>query len=271
MGARDELRQLGAHALAREPPACERLHQVACFAQRAGIGIDENLGARNQLIVGFAHLRRKAADQIHVHPGTQQAAAHDRFGSGGGTADDVRLRQSLRQIGERACRQALLAQQRRQRLRPRRIAAPQHQLCDRPQRAMRARHVRRKRAASNDQQRGAILARKISRCEGRCGGSAAQRERLAVDQRARMSTRAVEQHVQRRHRGRAAFAVVREHRHQFDPQILARAPGRHQQQPVAGAGDVVHMAQGRHAAFAKCLAQRFGKQFVVERGVDLRG
>src|SRR5579885_1195807 len=51
-----------------EHAGADRLHDVAGLGERALASVDEDAGALHHLVVGLAHLRRAAADEIDVGP-----------------------------------------------------------------------------------------------------------------------------------------------------------------------------------------------------------
>ena len=58
-------------------------------AQCSGPGIHEDGGPPDRLVIGLAHVRAEAADEIHVRPGPQQASGDQRFRGAGHAGDQV--------------------------------------------------------------------------------------------------------------------------------------------------------------------------------------
>ena len=149
-------------------------------------------------------------------------------------------------------------------------SSPDADPLDRPHRAMRSGHVRRKRARADDDEMPGVGARQVRRGEGRSRAGPAQRQRFAIDQRERVAGRAVHQHVERRDARKAALAIAREHGDDLDAQADP-VPRGHQQQPIAFRRDRMARAHRCGRAGHELLSQRLDERTVVERGVHVGG
>jgi hypothetical protein len=77
----------------------ERLNDVARFGQRAGARVDEDAAAPDAIVVGLAHLRTEAADQIEMHAERQPMSFDERSFTQGRAADDMRAAHRIGEIG----------------------------------------------------------------------------------------------------------------------------------------------------------------------------
>ena len=63
----------------RDRAVLDRLHEVARLLERARVGVDEDLGARDEVVVALAHLARERADEVDVRAAANLRAADDRL------------------------------------------------------------------------------------------------------------------------------------------------------------------------------------------------
>ena len=85
-----KLAQLRAHGLRTDDAARNGAHDLAGFGERTDASVYIELGARDSLVVGLAHLRVEGADQIEVLARAEPRAAHQRLLRQGRAAHDVR-------------------------------------------------------------------------------------------------------------------------------------------------------------------------------------
>ncbi len=82
--------------------------------------------------------------------------------------------------------------------------------------AVRMRHEPRQPAGADDQHVACVVAGQIAGRQQRSRCSAAQRQRFAIDDGARLATVAIEQHIKRVDRRQAARAIAGQHGHELD-------------------------------------------------------
>ncbi len=179
--------QIGDDGIGAQDAGGQRLNDVAGFLGRAGAGVDIDAGAADRFVVGLAHGRRKAADQIDMHARFQQRPLDQRLGRDGRRGDDVGLAKRRIEVARRRCVETILAQRGGGLLGIFLRAVPDTDIADRTNRRMRLGEERAKRPCPDDQQLRSIVAREIAGGERRGAGGAPLGQALAVDQGARFA------------------------------------------------------------------------------------
>ncbi len=238
-------------------------------------------------VIGLAHLRREAADQVEVAARAQPGALNQRRGGERGAAHDVGLCRGGSQIAGDAGLQPVRPPGIDQRRRPGRRARPDLDLLDRQHGAIGLRKQCRHAAGADHQQAPRIGPRQPGRGQrrGRCG--AARGDLVAVDLCQRRAAARVVQHVGRVQPGQALRGVAGKDVDGLDAQVTPGAPRRHDQHRALHtvcAGQRVRVPQRHFAAFdehprqgldqrveGQCLASGHGIEVFHRVAASLRG
>src|SRR5262249_24212876 len=87
--AGNERVEVAQHVALPDRTACDRAQDVADALERRLAAIDEDARASRRFVVGFARLRRGAADQVEVRAGLQVDALYQRLVRACASTDDV--------------------------------------------------------------------------------------------------------------------------------------------------------------------------------------
>ena len=246
--------QRAAHVGGSEHAALHRPEQVAALLQRL-LGVDVEGGTGEAGVVGLAHRRREAADQVEVAAGTKPAALDQRLGRERRDADHIGGADRLLEIGARRGGDAALAQCSRQGLGLDGAARPDRHPLDRPHRAVGLGQEARDLAGADHQQVPGIGTGEPRGSERRSRGGAAGGDLVTVDQGERRAGARVVQQVAGMQPRQAAGGVAGSDVDDLDAVVAARDPGRHEQRGDSAA-DLVHVARRHDAACCEQRAQR---------------
>ena len=94
-----QVEQIAGDIVGYDQAGSQRLGEVAGLAQGPLAGIDEDAGAGDDLIIGFPHLRREAADEIDMDAFRQPLASDQRFAGQGGAGHDIGAAHRPFQVG----------------------------------------------------------------------------------------------------------------------------------------------------------------------------
>ena len=84
-----KIEQVAADIALPDDSTPDRIDDIAGLLARSRAGIDVNARARHRLIIGLAHVRREAADEINVGSGFQPRATYQRFSRKRRAGDDI--------------------------------------------------------------------------------------------------------------------------------------------------------------------------------------
>src|SRR5262249_31053282 len=217
--------QIGDDMRTVDRPVVDRDKQVACFRERAVIGIHDNTGAAHGFIVDLACMRLKSSYQVQVRARLKPSPVKEGFDRGGAGADHFRIADAnFRRYGlyfDAVLRPDLPAE-----------ALEIRSLGAADQKASELAHARNDRkmggglaSTAKNAERLHIAAREHVRGDGRCGRGAQLSKIVGFKARDRNAGGRVEELVDRLDAG------FRAHAHQLDPGGLQRGViTRHHQQ-----------------------------------------
>src|SRR5579862_3647048 len=220
-----QLEEIARYVEAGDDARRERPDDVA----RLGLGrfpsIDEYPRAMHRLVIGFAHARRTAADEVDMHAFGQPSPFENRLVGRGCAANDMRAAHRFLEIGG-GYHFHLAAVEAPGK--PRRflgIAAPNEHIVNRADARMRLDERRGQSAGADHQEPLAVGTREIGGGERRgCRGSP-RRQGRPVKEREQLAGLAVAEQVRAQPREFLRLGFARENRRELDSQMLARLPG----------------------------------------------
>jgi hypothetical protein len=268
-----KLAQLRAYRMRTDDTARNGAHDLAGFCKRTDSSVYVELGSRDSLVVGLAHLRVEGADQIEVLARVEPGAAHQwllrqsRAAHDVGPADrrleiidglDAQLR-AVQGCSDGACAFA--------------APTPNSHFPNGPHPGVAFDEMRRKLPRADHRQARSLRSGQIPRGQRRRGAGAPQSKLLAVEQRPRYTGRGVEQHISGGDRRQALRRIVGIDGHELDAERTGSPRRHHEKRAAACAGlfDGVLLTRGNHGGDAKSGVECIDQRLAVEAGGECRG